>query len=490
MKINLLLPNNTQQSIFESIGQGDQYFRKWEKEIHPILCEVAMNPEQIQQLFKSVETGAGRSALGKIGDTVKGAADKVSDLWFNKFGGMLQNSTPVQAFDQKYEEIKSSIAAKHPDLAAKLAKYGEFAKEHPNWHKFLLAVAGSVAAAVGVSAAGGMAAGALAVGTGTGVAVGILNIADRLLQGQKASTAIGRGVTTGAIAGLAAGAAAKIGDMVKAGIKSDAIADLKGMRITKHTMDWNGQPFSAVTKEPLTSQLKGAFDALGTSNPSPEAVSNFTKLLSQANDPAYQQMLSQTREAAAAIKLAAKSSMAVVGQLQQIGTAAAGGVASAATNQQPVSESQLQELFGITGNKVDASTLEKAWKAAGSPTDSEQIKQILTKAGVDAGVVDKSFTDMGLPVSAPPAAGAPAAAPKTPAAPTQGAEPPATPAAAQQSKVGVGQINKIIPTLRMRDLQSLQKTVDAALAQRGKTPQPTAEGKYDSFYSNFLGKEI
>lgn len=398
------IESSPKQSIFESIGQGDQYFRKWEKEIHPILCEVALAPDQIQQLFKSIESGAGRSALGKIGDTVKGAADKISDVWFNKFGGMLQSSTPVQAFDQKYDEIKSSIASKHPDLAAKLAKYGEFAKEHPNWHKFLLAIAGSVAAAVGVAVAGGVGAGALAVGTGTGVAVGILNIADRLLQGQKASTAIGRGATTGAIAGLAAGAAAKIGDMIKAGIKADAIGQLNGMKITKHTMSYNGQPFSAVTQEPLTSQLSTAWKALDPSNS--QSVDTFSRLMSQASDPSYLANIEQARGVAGAVKTAAKSSMAVVGQLQQIGTAAAGGAASAVTNQQPapVTESlnrkQINELFGITGNKVDASKLQKAWEKAGSPSDSEQVAKILQDAGVDPAVISKTYTDMSLPAPA------------------------------------------------------------------------------------------
>ena len=165
------IENSPRISVFESIGQGDVYFRTWEKEIHPTLCEVALQPDQIQQLFKSIETGAGRSMLGKAGDAIKGAGNKISDVWFNKFGGMLQSSGPVQAFDQKWEDIKSSVAKKNPELAAKLAKYGEFAKNNPNLHKFLLAIAGSAAAALGVAVAGGVGAGALAVGTGTGVAI-------------------------------------------------------------------------------------------------------------------------------------------------------------------------------------------------------------------------------------------------------------------------------------------------------------------------------
>ena len=48
------IENSSKQSIFESIGQGDQYFRTWERDIHPVLCEVALQPDQIQQLFKSI----------------------------------------------------------------------------------------------------------------------------------------------------------------------------------------------------------------------------------------------------------------------------------------------------------------------------------------------------------------------------------------------------------------------------------------------------
>jgi hypothetical protein len=420
------IENTPRKSIFESIGQGDTYFIKWEREIHPILCEVALAPDQIQQLFTTIEKRAGRSTLGKGLDAVKGATDKISDVWFNKFGGMLQSSGPVQAFDQKFEDIKSKIAAKNPELAAKLAKYGEFARNNPNLHKFLLAIAGSAAAALGVAVAGGIGAGALAVGTGTGIAVGILNIADRLLQGQKASTAIGRGATTGAIAGVAAGAAAKIGDMVKAGLRSDVIADLKGMQITKHTMDHNGAYFSAVTKEPETTALKNAFDALmpkfGTGGQvDPNAVNKFAEMMAKVSSPEYQDAISQTREVAKAAKEAAKSSMALVSQLQQVGTAAAGGIASAATNQQPlasapkpVTESlnrlQLNELFGITGNKVDASKLEKTWKKAGSPTDSEEVAKILQDAGVDPAVISKAFSDMSLPA---PSSSTPAASGST-----------------------------------------------------------------------------
>ena len=62
---------------------------------------------------------------------------------------------------------------------------------------------------------------------------------------------------------------------------------------------------------------------------------------------------------------------------------------------------------------------------------------------------------------------APATAPATSA-------PVATP---QQSKIGVGQINKIIPTLRTRDLLSVKKNVDTTLAVKQKQPEPAATTK-------------
>lgn len=71
------------------------------------------------------------------------------------------------------------------------------------------------------------------------------------------------------------------------------------------------------------------------------------------------------------------------------------------------------------------------------------------------------------PAQQQPAQPAPAAQQTAPAG-QQAAQPEAP---AQQSKVGVGQINKIIPTLRTRDLTSVKKNVDATIAKKtaGKT---------------------
>lgn len=427
------IENTPRRSIFESIGQGDTYFTTWEKEIHPTLCEVALAPDQIQQLFTTIEKGAGRSKLGKAGDALKGAKDKISDVWFNKFGGMLQSSAPVAAFDQKWEDIKSKVASKNPDLAAKLAKYGEFAKNNPNLHKFLLAIAGSAAAALGVAVAGGIGAGALAVGTGTGVAVGILNIADRLLQGQKASTAIGRGATAGLVAGITAAGAAKLADLAKGmsaqiGVMKGAGEGVEQLNIVRDSAGVAGMPgfergIRIAGKTEDVAKLRDlwnqysqlAWDYKPGTDPSAMygPYKEFAGLVAKMKDPAYidglqlvaaqqQQAIQWVNNAFTAINgaanLAASAGATTAGQA----VAGAGEKPAAATT--PVAESinrtQLTELFGITGNKVDASKLQKAWTKAGSPTDSDEVAKILQDAGVDPAVISQAFSDMGLPAPA------------------------------------------------------------------------------------------
>jgi hypothetical protein len=415
------IENSPRKSIFESIGQGDQYFSTWEKEIHPVLCEVALAPDQIQQLFTTIEKGAGRSALGKAGDAVKSAKDKISDVWFNKFGGMLQSSGPVQAFDQKFEEIKSKIAAKNPELAAKLAKYGEFAKSNPNLHKFLLGIAGSAAAALGVALAGGIGAGALAVGAGAGIATGIINIADRLLQGQKASTAIGRGATAGAIAGISAAAMTSIGSWA-AGLreKSIPIGDTGLEQITyKATRKLSSfgmeqvdmtQGFNVTVDKDAASAIRSAVNAMQNGDSSAfDQLRDVGRLIHSAD---YKARMKDIAGLAKDVAYNNDSLLQWIKGLTQaasaVGGAAAGQAAGAAGEKPaapaPVKESlnnrQLNELFGITGNKVDASKLKKAWEKAGSPTDSEEVAKILQSAGVDPAVISQAYTDMSLPAPA------------------------------------------------------------------------------------------
>ena len=468
MKIHNLLADadtseyTSRKSIFESIGHGDTYFTTWEKEIHPVLCEVALTPDQIQQLFTAVEKGSDRSMLGKGLDAAGAAKDKISDVWFNKFGGMLQDSSPVKAFDQKFEEIKSKIAAENPELAAKLAKYGAFAKDNPKLHKFLLGIAGSVAAALGVAVAGGIGASVLAIGTGTAIAVGIVNIADRLLQGQKASTAIGRGATAGIVAGISAAAMAGIGKWA-AGLREKSIpigdtgleqisykATRKlssfGMEHTEMT-----QGFNVTVDADAASAIKSAVNAMQNGDSS--AFTQLQEVGRLIHSADYQARMKDVAGMYKDIAFSNDSLLQWIKGLTQaassVGGAAAGQAAGAAgekpaatpapkesftANGKKLSEGQIYMVFNrvcaqqqlnegpmdfIKGaaakgmdklktvgknltTKFTADKLNSAWQKAGSPTDSEEVAKVLTAAGVGDDVVKKVYTD--LKISAAPEA--------------------------------------------------------------------------------------
>lgn len=452
-----VIENTSRRSIFESIGQGDAYFTQWEKEIHPILCEVALTPDQIQQLFTTIEKGSDRTLLGKVKD----APGKISDAWFNKFGGMLQSSTPVKAFDQKFEEIKSSIAAKNPKLAASLAKYGEFAKNNPKLHKFLLGIAGSVAAALGVAVAGGIGASVLAIGTGTAIAVGIVNIADRLLQGQKASTAIGRGATAGIVAGISAAAMAGIGKWA-AGLREKAIPigdtglEQISYKATRKLSSFGMsseemvQGFNVTVDKDAASAIRSAVNAMQNGDSS--AFSQLQDVARLIHSADYKAQMKDIAGAAKDLAFNNDSLLQWIKGLTQaastVGGAAAGQAAGAAgekpaapkesfsANGKKLSEGQVYMIFNrvsaqqqltegpmdfIKGaaakgmdklktvgknltTKFTADKLNSAWKKAGSPMDSEEVAAMLKQAGVGDDVVSKVYTDLKLP--APGAASA------------------------------------------------------------------------------------
>ena len=361
-------------SLFESLGiEKDAYFETWERDIHPVLCEVALSAEQIDKLFKDIDQAKGnRTALGKGIDATKAAADKISDVWYNKFGAMLQNSAPVQAFDKSYDDMKAKIRAANPDskIIAAIDKYGEYAKQHPNMQKFILGIVGSLAAALGIAAAGGVAAGALAVGTGTGVAVGIVNIADRLLKGgEKLSTSLGRGATAGITAGLTAAAVTKV-----AGLINDTLANIQrgrevhvitinpGTPIEQrfHLLPADSRAYDKFGQKWLDAihAPSGGFDGLmdpnSASNSAMTAASKaMAEILDKASDPAYQQaaidLAQKAGEATAPLKQAIQGITALQQAITPVASALAG---QAAGNAQPAQQPAQAESRNLSRKQV------------------------------------------------------------------------------------------------------------------------------------------
>jgi peptidyl-tRNA hydrolase len=467
MRIQHLTEHRQGNILLESFGlEKDQYNTYWVNEIHPLLMEVALSPEQIKQLFKSIETtaseqGSNRTAAGKAVDKAGEITDKVKDLWFNKLGTALQQSGPVQAFDAKYEEIKNKIAAENPKLAEALGKYKQFADTNPKLQKFLMMVAASIAGSLGLAVAGGAAAGIAATGLGVGAGVAIVNIVDRLLKGEKASTAIGRGATAGIVAGLtAAGVKAasemfnSIANSFKPGQEYHEI--MLGNPPRKVLINAEDGEMLAKLHQDAMSQMKGqdVADLLSSGGATPgldKYLETAAEVAQRASDPAYQQAIADAAGAAldttVGLDILQANAAEAAKTIAPIAGAVAGQVAGGAGEKEkkesyyvqtrPLSEGQVylllkkiseqQELTegpmdllkkgagkvaGAVGKGLSAvgkqittnATYPKllaAWKLEGSPTDSEEIKKFLQNyGGITPETIDKVYGDMKLATGA------------------------------------------------------------------------------------------
>jgi ribosomal protein L12E/L44/L45/RPP1/RPP2 len=172
------------------------------------LTEAQMTSDQITKLFKDIETqltilGGNKTLLGKG----KGAASAINNAW-EDLKTKIQNSGPVQGLDAKYdqaaEKLKQATGGEQ-GVMQYVQKYRDFAKAHPIAQSFIYA---ALIAAAGISGAG----------AGGAAALGLFKMVDKLLQGDKFSSAAYSGAKTGAMAY----GASKVGDMFRGGDQTAA----------------------------------------------------------------------------------------------------------------------------------------------------------------------------------------------------------------------------------------------------------------------------
>jgi hypothetical protein len=417
------------------------------------LIEASLTADQVQQLFKGVEqnvsatgnnrtlVGAGKDAVGKANDTI------------NKVGRWLQDTTPVKAADQKFEQLKTTIGTKFPELDKQLTGLGLWMKENPGKSAAIIGVLTTIAAL-----AGGPVGGALAGQ--------ILRGSSELIKGEKLSTAVGKGLKTAAIGALAGFTMDAIGDMI-----SDTYAQFNPIPLNADT---NFRAVNIGNGLPSTYQNATLY---GTE----EQLDQFRTIWQEARNKwsggdfaGAEQAFQQAKDFAARVSDETMNTIAIEGdpaekikalkQAMDGLSAAAQGAAAGATafdkqgkpvtdnaatpevkqentiykSEKLLSEGQVYLLFDrvcSTNNrmlsegviweaddpaapkmstwdkiktkasefgknlttKVTASKLNSAWKSAGQPTDSEEIAAFLVKQGVNAEVVDKTYSDMKLP---------------------------------------------------------------------------------------------
>ena len=180
------------------------------------LIEASLTVDQIQGLFGNIEQtatagGDNRTLVGKGKDTVA----KVDDI-INKAGKWVQDTTPVKGFDNKFEQLKTSVGKKFPELDKQLTSMGTWAKENPAKTATIIGVLTALA-----SLAGGPVGGA--------IAGQVLRGTTELMKGEKLSTAVGKSAKTAAYGALAGAGLELLSDNIIGHIATAQIEELDAM---------------------------------------------------------------------------------------------------------------------------------------------------------------------------------------------------------------------------------------------------------------------
>lgn len=373
MKINhLTQPKNY---LYEGLDrQSLTSIKLWES-VGQKLVEYEMTADQIAKLFAQVEQGStaaggNRTMIGKGKDV----ATAVNQAW-EDLKTKVQNSGPIQGLDAKYDQVAQKLkqaTGGDAGVMKYVEKYRKFAKEHPVAQSLIYA---ALIAAAGISGAG----------AGGAAALGLLKMTDKLLQGEKFSSAAYSGAKTGA----AAYAAGQVGKALQSG---DPAAGMGGPTVI------NPNDIVQQIQNGVITDEQSLLQALKTV------------------DPRQQQMIWKV--------LQNKAGLAGTGDVGAVIKALGGGVTtteSVATSK--LTEAQIKRIFvssvriqqvneavwdkvkGAAGalaskaqtvgknitTKVTADKLMTAWKKAGSPTDSAAVAKIMKQAGVDDAIIASSM---------------------------------------------------------------------------------------------------
>lgn len=444
--------NNSNKILLESCHDLDQEQRTVVegiyRELRPLI-EASLNPDQIKSIFVAVEksatdAGSNRTMLGKGVDVAKQV-----DGYINKIGKYLQDTKPVAAFDQKFDQLKGSVGKKFPDLAAKLSSLGDYAKANPGKTAAVIGILTTIAAL-----AGGPVGGA--------IAGQVLRGAVELLKGEKLSTAIGKGIKTAAYGFIAGKTFELLGDAIKGGaqvvkdtmfpnalrLNMNQIFDEVGGELGTRWANFEikglvGTPADISTAEKLFREA-GQYWKAGDYEQSAATWESLEGLISDTfNNKEYIAQIASDQASRTMISQAAQAAQEAT---KYLGAAAQGAVAGAGVKgsltkkesvyrqHRPLSEGQVYLIFRrVTRSplnegpmdllkkgadfvskkasnlttKVTADKLNSAWVKAGSPTDSDAVADVLAKQGVDTEIVKQVYTGMKLPL--PGSAAAPAA---------------------------------------------------------------------------------
>jgi hypothetical protein len=329
------------------------------------LREAELTADQIHQIFANIEKQVSGSSNRTLFGQGKDAAMAVNQAW-QELKSKVQNSTPVKNVDAAYDlvvkKIEQGLGGPDNTVNQIIQKYRTFAKAHPTSQSLIYA---ALIAAAGLSGAG----------LGSAAVLSLLKMTDKLLQGNKFSSAAYSGAKTGATVY----AAGQIGQSQQPDVQQsvpDKVVDIDGDYIA-------GQP--VVPGQPLTDQqIRVIKLGIQSGNTYPaEIMTQFNQQVSQKEsvDLSHAQ-ITMIFENICQQQL----DEGVLDRIKQMASSASTAISNKAN-----------KIGSNLANKITSDKLNSAWKSAGSPTDSQQLKQFLQQQGVPSGVIDAVYSDMQLP---------------------------------------------------------------------------------------------
>lgn len=375
--------------------------------------EADLSTDQINKIFAGAEQISRdkgmRTAFGKTVGFPKDTLVTINRVLGN-FGKKLQDSGPVQAVDAKFDQLKQKLKSTlgKTEQGRKALSYvealGNAAKRHPAWQGAIIGL---------LTAVSGMVAGPALIP----VVAFLLKGATELVKGEKLSTALGKGIYAGALGFLGSQVASALMGWFEA-LRIDAIKPVGPSDLNFRTITFSGQStntvagmewtrwfrVSNVTVDPaMQGAINDAILRMGSGD-----LGAYDRLLSLARRVASPEYLAELRnqlDAATAARINNDGFVSSIRAIKNYVVSAAGGAGAAAagagekkqtTESVEVTQEIMEGLWADLTLRFGAGKLMKAWQAAGRPTDSVDIAQMLANMGMEQDDIRQLMVDAGL----------------------------------------------------------------------------------------------
>jgi hypothetical protein len=367
-----------QQYKSVSLLTEQKSYSVWQK-AGRMLAEAQLTADQINQIFANVEQGAtaaggNRTMLGKGKD----AASAVNAAW-EDLKTKVQNSGPIKnvdsMYDQAAEKLKQATGGDQ-GVMKYVQMYRDFAKKHPVAQSLIYS---ALIAAAGISGAG----------LGGAAALGLFKMVDKLLQGEKFSSAAYSGAKTGAMAY----AAGQVGQAVKGAPQGgDAGASAAQAGVAAVRQQASNEAFKAV-QQAISNGTTGQGDLASVAQSVLEKYSTL-----QGGPLSVQTAETLAQKIAMQAMVRGESVLSKAPALNESQIKTVFKLIAVRESKKQLKEAgwdQIKQKASTIGHnlttKVTADKLASAWKKAGSPTDSDELAKFLAGQGVDTTVAQSAI---------------------------------------------------------------------------------------------------